>query len=134
MPTIAIYALIALFVSGLGYGIVNGYNSALQDAENAKEETRLAQAAQRTAEIMAVEKEFNVQIERFEREELEKKYAVSEKKADDLAKLFQEHEFGNLYDKKPGLILKRVNAGSKRVFDVLAETINNNTTKDEGGM
>jgi signal recognition particle GTPase len=121
---------ILLFIVAAGYGVVSTYNTAIENAKIAEINTAKAIEANQSLEIALVEKDFAVQIERAERAELQEKFSASRADVQKLEGLFQEHDFSNLYDKKPGLILKRVNTGTQRVFRELATTING-TGQDE---
>ena len=126
-----IYGVLIVAAAGFGYGVVHNYNSAITRAETAEQRERETAAANQALERAAQAKEYNLQIERYQREQLQAKFDESRQQVDMLEKLFQEHEFDNLYDKKPGLILKRVNNGTSRVFSEFAQIINGtNQTED----
>lgn len=63
-------------------------------------------------------------IEREARSDAETKLETARQEEKKLISLFQEHDFDNLLQKKPGLIINRVNAGTKRVFSRAANSIN----------
>jgi len=121
MPTFIIYAIVVAAVTGLGYGIVSTYNNAV---ETAQEEKQLRQAAEQknlALESQMLDKEYDRQIALFEKQQAEKANKETKEQVEDLQTIFSDHDFGNLYDKKPGLILKRVNAATDRVLTQLVE-------------
>lgn len=65
-----------------------------------------------------------VTIETEAREHAETEMNAAREREQQAIKLFQEHDFDNLLQKKPGLIIKRVNAGTQRVFSNAADSIN----------
>lgn len=124
-------AAVIAFCGFLGWSVVNKYNTAIEEAQNAKADLKTAEDANRDLAISLVEKDFNVQIEQRERRELEDKYRKSDEKVQKLESLFSNHDLGNLYDKKPNLILNRVNDGTKRVLEETARIINGSEINPE---
>lgn len=121
-----IYGVLIVAAAGFGYGVVHNYNTALQRAETAEQERNLALEANRSLERAAQDKEYNLQIEKYQREQLEAKYQESRQDVAKLETLFKEHDLDNLYDKKPGLILKLANKKTGEVFQKAQEIINGN--------
>ena len=73
-------AAVIAFCGFLGWSVVNKYNTAIEEAQNAKADLKTAEDANRDLAISLVEKDFNVQIEQRERRELEDKYRKSDEK------------------------------------------------------
>ncbi len=123
-----------LLVTAIGagsYAAVTSYNSAIEEAQVAKDQTRQAVEANVSLQVAAEKKRYDLAIERREREILQEKYDESRKSVQKLEGLFRDHDFENLYDKKPGLILKRVNAGTDRMFSDTASIINGTGGPDQ---
>lgn len=70
-------------------------------------------------------------IEREARSDAETKLETARQEEKKLISLFQEHDFDNLLQKKPGLIINRVNAGTKRMFSRAANSINFDPTASD---
>ena len=121
------YILIFIVISAVtaaGYTAVSSYNNAIEDAQTAKANTARALDANLSLEIALVNKEHAIKYEMEERLRVENDFKKSRQDVKKLEGMFKNHDFSNLYDKKPGLILKRVNAGTLRVFGDYASAIN----------
>ena len=63
--------------------------------------------------------------------ELQKDFSAARDEVEQLEGLFARHDFNYLFQKKPGLILKRANAATERVWDNYTMEIN---TSQAGSM
>ena len=123
MQFILIFIVISA-VTAAGYTAVSSYNNAIEEAQTAKANTARALDANLSLEIALVNKEHAIKYEMEERLRVENDFKKSRQDVKKLEGMFKNHDFSNLYDKKPGLILKRVNAGTLRVFGDYANAIN----------
>jgi hypothetical protein len=130
MPTFIIYAIVIAAVGGLGFGIVSTYNSALEEAQEERQMRQDAEAEALALQRQILDKEYDRQIAEFEKQQAEKANKETQQQVEDLETIFSDHDFGNLYDKKPGLILNRVNAATDRVLQQLVEVSNGNTQQE----
>ena len=67
---------------------------------------------------------FHIKLSNEARYELDREYAKIEQDVGKLAKLFSDHDFGNLALKKSGLIENLVNKGTKKIFTHFEEISN----------
>ena len=123
MQFILIFIVISA-VTAAGYTAVSSYNNAIEEAQTAKANTARALDANLSLEIALVNKEHAIKYEMEERLRVENDFKKSRQDVKKLEGMFKNHDFSNLYDKKPNLILKRVNAGTLRVFGDYANAIN----------
>jgi len=127
--------LVVTFVGAAGYGAVHTYNSAIEEKEQAVAQGKLLEEANLNLALAAQAKDFDLQMSENSRKVLEDKFDESRQEVQKLEGLFREHNFNNLYDKKPGLILKRVNAGTDRVLRELETLVNSKKSgKNKGGV
>lgn len=121
---------LALF-SGVLFSVYLSYNffTGILDENKELKITNVLQTETIKARESQIEFEKDAaKIEQEARIETEEKLKTARQEEKKLITLFQEHNFDNLLQKKPGLIIKRVNAGTKRLFDNAANSINIDTT------
>lgn len=115
---IKIYALIVILVvlSGVGYGALWYYNDTQQRLAVLRENN-----AKLEVTVKAKEKALNTVQENIQKinklnKELSGKLQEAESYGDELRKKLQKHDLTRLSEKKPGLIEKRINEGTKKLF------------------
>jgi len=118
---LGIYALGAVLITSLVYG---GYRY----VGNLQEENRVLASTNATLEasntsLTATLENTKFEIERIarERDELNGELQKSRVKMQRMVKLFADHDFANLVDKKPGLIQNRINKATDHTFKEFEE-------------
>jgi N-methylhydantoinase B/oxoprolinase/acetone carboxylase alpha subunit len=118
---IKIYAMILILavLGGVGYGAFWYYNDT---------QARIQQLAENNAKLEAVVStqnetigalETNSKVQAELNKDLQKQLQAAEKYQDELQAKLQKHDLTRLSEKKPGLIEKRINNGTKKLFDSL---------------
>ena len=112
----------ALFAVWLGWqhyeGLVNENKSLTAEVSQAVD------ANKKLANQIEIEREAAAIAERA-RQEAETKYQLARDKVNELTGLFAEHDFDNILQKKPTLVInKRINPATDRVLNELADSIN----------
>tara|TARA_B100001996_G_C18632361_1_gene582266 strand:- start:253 stop:630 length:378 start_codon:yes stop_codon:yes gene_type:complete len=113
-----VYLLIIVLVilSGVGYGAIWYYNDT---------QTRIAQLRENNAKlevaVKSKEDAINTMTSNFEKQaklnkELSGKLQNAEKYQDELREKLQKHDLTRLSQKKPGLIEKKINEGTEKLF------------------
>lgn len=112
-----IYVL--LFVAVVAGGALLTYNHVVAKAERMEQErdAALQMAAQREAQIYQEREQ--IAVANAARAEAEKEMAAARERVTELEGLFSRHDLDDLLQKKPGLILRRANAGTAGMFDAL---------------
>ena len=118
---IMVFALAALFISGVVYG---GYRY----VENLQQENRILASNNATLEASEASLKLTLETTKLEidrvnkeRDELNDELNKAREKMQRMVKLFSDHDFANLVDKKPGLIQNRINKGTAKVFKEFEE-------------
>lgn len=112
---------IVLLVSGLTYGGYKVYNYHLNAIEQAVNTVKLELAVETQK---AVDKREKILLEKAnqEKELIETELAKERKRVSDLQRmLLIDHDLDRLLQRKPGLILPRVNKGTEEYFKELEE-------------
>ena len=112
---------IAGIVSTIGYGIKSGYEYHLDQIDLAVTKAQLVSNEQ--ARIIATEREqFLRDKAKEERAIIEAELIIQRNRLNDLQRmLLIEHDLDRLLQRKPGLILPRVNTGTENVLRELEE-------------
>lgn len=110
--------LLAVYLAYNWFTGVLDENNELKTANAMQAETIKAKEAQIEFE------KYITNIEREARNEAEQEVEIARQEEKKLISLFQEHDFDNLLQKKPGLILNRINNGTQRLFSNAADSIN----------
>lgn len=118
---IKLYAAIAIIaiLGGVGYGAKSYYNDTQARIQQLAENnaTLKAAAEEQQATISQLEETAAVQAELTK--DLMKNLQEAEAYSDDLLKKFKKHNLTLLSLRKPGLIEKRINDGTVKIFDDL---------------
>ena len=116
---IRVYLFVVLFsvLGGMGYGAYSYYTSTQEAIRQLTENNAKLEVAVETQKesMQAMETNFKIQAELTN--ELQKKLQESEVYKDNLISKLQKHNLAALSLKKPGLIEKRINDATKKVFD-----------------
>ena len=114
------FAILAV-VSAVGYGIKWTYDKHLDAIDNAVNTALLVEAQERAKIIRDVTDTLREQNNQ-DKERLEEELATSRAKVSDLQRmLLIDHDLDRLLQKKPGLILPRVNRGTEEAIKDLEE-------------
>ena len=118
MKVYAILFVVAL-IGGVGYGAVSYYNDTQQRIQILTENNAKFETAYNTQQETIGTLEKNVELQSKLNRELAQKLQQSEKYQDELRTKLQKHDLTRLSKEKPQLIEKRINDGSKKLFDTL---------------
>lgn len=111
--TIVKWTAIAGIVASIGFGIRAGYNYHLDQIDAAVNTVTLELALEQTEAVRVREKELRTKSI-AEKKILEAEIKVERAKVSDLRRmLLIDHDLDRLLQRKPGLILTRVNKGTK---------------------
>ena len=121
--TVAIVAtIVALGAVWLAWGHYEGLvaeRDELRSAYALSEQAHAETAANFTS--FAREATDNMQRLQASLDEMSRKFAAAEGRVDDLRETLQRHDLGRLARHKPGLVGRRINAATGRVWDDIAE-------------
>ena len=114
---------IMIIVVGLVGGVVFGGYSYYQDTQE-RLKTLQQNNAKLEVAVKSKDEALNVMTSSFEKQaklnkELSGKLQKAEKYGDELRKKLQKHDLTRLSEKKPGLIEKTINEGTKKLFSDL---------------
>lgn len=116
-------------VGGAGYGAYAYYTSTQETIQQLTENNAQLEVAVKTSEESIQQMERAVELQAQLASELSKKLQESEAYKDSLIGKLQKHDLARLSLKKPGLIEKRINEATKKVFD----EIESDTALDTAG-
>jgi hypothetical protein len=112
------FAILAI-VSAIGYGVRSGYNYHLDQIDSAVNTAKLEFAVEKQKALDIREEELR-EISEAEREEIENRLIAERRRVSDLQRmLLIDHDLDRLLQRKPGLILPRVNKGTEAVLKEL---------------
>lgn len=110
---------IGLTLSGVGYWY---YKDSQARIEMLREKTAALETANKINEETIKKLEQDATEAQKRMDELQASLAESEVYISDLRKMFMEHNLTLLAEEKPGLIEKRINDATKKVFDSISST------------
>ena len=118
---IKVYAIlfVVALIGGVGYGAVSYYNDTQQRIQILTENNAKFETAYNTQQETIGTLEKNAELQSELSRELAQKLQQSEKYQDELRTKLQKHDLTRLSKEKPQLIEKRINDGSKKLFDTL---------------
>jgi len=115
------WGAIIILVGAIGAGIKAGYNYHLDEIDEAVNTAALEFAVDKQAALDAREDELR-ELAQADREEIEQKLVAERARVNDLQRmLLIDHDLDRLLQRKPGLILPRVNKGTEAVLLELEE-------------
>ena len=116
---IKIYALIVILVvlSGVGYGAVSYYNDTQERIATLRDNNAKLEVANKSKEEALKTIQSNVEKTNKLNKELQGRLQDAEVYQDDLRKKLQKHDLTRLSEKKPGLVEKKINEGTQKLFN-----------------
>lgn len=119
--TIVKWSVIGMIVVALGVGAKTAYNYHLDEINKAIEQTQTRIVLEQEQARKAFEQELREES-KLEKEKIQKELDLERKKVTDLQRmLLIDHDLDRLLQRKPGLILTRVNEGTEEVLKELEE-------------
>lgn len=113
------WAAIAGIVTSIGFGLRFAYNYHQDEIVEAVNQAKLEFAIERREAVDRREMEITAELE-IEKEIIEVQLKVERERVTDLQRLLLiDHDLDRLLQKKPGLILTRVNKGTEEVLKEL---------------
>ena len=116
---IKIYGLIIILVvlSGIGYGAISYYNDTQERLAILRDNNAKLEVANKSKEEALKTIQSNVEKTNKLNKELQGKLQDAEVYQDDLRKKLQKHDLTRLSEKKPGLVEKKINEGTQKLFN-----------------
>ena len=116
---IKIYGLIIILVvlSGVGYGAVSYYNDTQERIATLRDNNAKLEVANKSKEEALKTIQSNVEKTNKLNKELQGKLQDAEVYQDELRKKLQKHDLTRLSEKKPGLVEKKINEGTQKLFN-----------------
>ena len=116
---IKIYGLIVILVvlSGVGYGAISYYNDTQERIATLRDNNAKLEVANKSKEEALKTIQSNVEKTNKLNKELQGKLQDAEVYQDDLRKKLQKHDLTRLSEKKPGLVEKKINEGTQKLFN-----------------
>lgn len=119
--TIIKWVVIGSIFAGLTFGAKSIYNYHLNEINEAVQQTQVRIVLEQEQLRKEFEKEL-LEKSRLEKENIQKELKFERKKVTDLQRmLLIDHDLDRLLQRKPGLILTRVNSGTEEVLKELEE-------------
>ena len=116
---IKIYGLIIILVvlSGFGYGAISYYNDTQERIATLRDNNAKLEVANKSKEEALKTIQSNVEKTNKLNKELQGKLQDAEVYQDELRKKLQKHDLTRLSEKKPGLVEKKINEGTQKLFN-----------------
>ena len=116
---IKIYALIVILVvlSGVGYGAVSYYNDTQERIATLRDNNAKLEVANKSKEEALKTIQSNVEKTNKLNKELQGRLQNAEVYQDELRRKLQKHDLTRLSEKKPGLVEKKINEGTQKLFN-----------------
>ena len=116
---IKIYGLIIILVvlSGFGYGAISYYNDTQERLATLRDNNAKLEVANKSKEEALKTIQSNVEKTNKLNKELQGKLQDAEVYQDELRKKLQKHDLTRLSEKKPGLVEKKINEGTQKLFN-----------------
>ena len=116
---IKIYALIVILVvlSGVGYGAISYYNDTQERLATLRDNNAKLEVANKSKEEALKTIQSNVEKTNKLNKELQGRLQNAEVYQDELRKKLQKHDLTRLSEKKPGLVEKKINEGTQKLFN-----------------
>lgn len=116
---IKIYGLIIILVvlSGVGYGAISYYNDTQERLATLRDNNAKLEVANKSKEEALKTIQSNVEKTNKLNKELQGKLQDAEVYQDELRKKLQKHDLTRLSEKKPGLVEKKINEGTQKLFN-----------------
>ncbi|HAI40087.1 MAG TPA: hypothetical protein DCM40_19340 [Maribacter sp.] len=116
---IKIYGLIVILIvlSGVGYGAVSYYNDTQERIATLRDNNAKLEVANKSKEEALKTIQSNVEKTNKLNKELQGRLQNAEVYQDELRKKLQKHDLTRLSEKKPGLVEKKINEGTQKLFN-----------------
>ena len=116
---IKIYGLIIVLVvlSGVGYGAISYYNDTQERLATLRDNNAKLEVANKSKEEALKTIQSNVEKTNKLNKELQGRLQNAEVYQDELRKKLQKHDLTRLSEKKPGLVEKKINEGTQKLFN-----------------
>tara|TARA_A100001388_G_scaffold40318_1_gene25723 strand:+ start:4565 stop:4942 length:378 start_codon:yes stop_codon:yes gene_type:complete len=116
---IKIYGLIIILVvlSGVGYGAISYYNDTQERIATLRDNNAKLEVANKSKEEALKTIQSNVEKTNKLNKELQGRLQNAEVYQDELRKKLQKHDLTRLSEKKPGLVEKKINEGTQKLFN-----------------
>ena len=116
---IKIYGLIVILVvlSGVGYGAISYYNDTQERLATLRDNNAKLEVANKSKEEALKTIQSNVEKTNKLNKELQGRLQNAEVYQDELRKKLQKHDLTRLSEKKPGLVEKKINEGTQKLFN-----------------
>lgn len=116
---IKIYGLIIILVvlSGVGYGAISYYNDTQERLATLRDNNAKLEVANKSKEEALKTIQSNVEKTNKLNKELQGRLQNAEVYQDELRKKLQKHDLTRLSEKKPGLVEKKINEGTQKLFN-----------------
>ena len=116
---IKIYGLIVILVvlSGVGYGAVSYYNDTQERIATLRDNNAKLEVANKSKEEALKTIQSNVEKTNKLNKELQGRLQNAEVYQDELRRKLQKHDLTRLSEKKPGLVEKKINEGTQKLFN-----------------
>ena len=116
---IKIYGLIIILVvlSGVGYGAISYYNDTQERIATLRDNNAKLEVANKSKEEALKTIQSNVEKTNKLNKELQGRLQDAEVYQDELRKKLQKHDLTRLSEKKPGLVEKKINEGTQKLFN-----------------
>ena len=116
---IKIYGLIIilLVLSGIGYGAISYYNDTQERLATLRDNNAKLEVANKSKEEALKTIQSNVEKTNKLNKELQGKLQNAEVYQDELRRKLQKHDLTRLSEKKPGLVEKKINEGTQKLFN-----------------
>ena len=116
---IKIFGLIIILVvlSGVGYGAISYYNDTQERLATLRDNNAKLEVANKSKEEALKTIQSNVEKTNKLNKELQGRLQDAEVYQDELRKKLQKHDLTRLSEKKPGLVEKKINEGTQKLFN-----------------
>jgi len=116
---IKIYGLIVILVvlSGVGYGAISYYNDTQERLATLRDNNAKLEVANKSKEEALKTIQSNVEKTNKLNKELQGRLQNAEVYQDELRRKLQKHDLTRLSEKKPGLVEKKINEGTQKLFN-----------------
>lgn len=121
-PTIIAWALSGVMLAGLGTGAYIYYKTTKATIEKQRMEIMALTLANAEQEKTILRQKNEARVNERNNSALQVRLQESEEYQDDLLDILHKHDLTNLASKKPGMIEKRINEGTRNVFSDIEST------------
>ena len=117
MARFYIFLFILVILGGIGYGAYFVYNDTMQRMAVLRDNNAKLEVANKSKEEALKTIQSNVEKTNKLNKELQGRLQNAEVYQDELRKKLQKHDLTRLSEKKPGLVEKKINEGTQKLFN-----------------